>query len=812
MLRPQLSIALLVVLAFALAAVSWWIWLRPDGEPAPIALVPGDAPVAQAPVDASAAGTAVAPPVAPPVGEREELPATDVIADGKARVRVTTRSAQGRVQPNVMVSAQPMRGNRVLPIVGKGLTDEHGRIEFADIEPCRLYLSTDRRDQKDVKLIAGLNEIDFEVKAGLDVLGRVLDPDGAPVAGAVIWLQTASNAWDGGRALGATGGDGTFSLADVAPNCSLGAFATGFAPSALVDLEVVDQRAPPARVELRVLRGGGDLIGRVTDRDGKPIKSAQVAVGDQSKRADFENDRFIEVWGVRSVTTDENGRYTIVGVAAGNNVLTARAPGFGISRKEAAVVAGATTTLDLTLAKCAVLFGKVTDKDGAPEVGAPVSAFDREPGTHFVAGGQIDFNLPFGHVESVADQNGEYRIEGVTPGRVWLFAQRRSDGRGGDSVALCRATLEIAAGSEVRWDPVIDDGRSVAGIVRYRDGFPIPHLFITLHDERSGETRTINSDKAGRYRFLGLDSSTYEVRVQPPFDAPRGNVPPRRSGIVPDQGPVEVTVEYDKPQKEVPGKVRGRIADVGARIRNPIAATVTLHSDEGWFRPGIKVVDGAFKVDEIKPCRFRIILKESETVLASTDWFELATAGDVDVGVLTTEPGGALRVRVARAKGAEEFEPKLYLRRDGDPMSTTIELGRADQGMAASLTPGAYEVSGYSKGMVSVRLRTIVRAGETAELQVELRPGANGKVEVWWPEGRAASKKRGYKLTDASGAVVQEYEGPLSTSPTRPYAMHFTLAAGQYHLEFWTDDGLRGELDFEIPVNLVAPELRLDLK
>jgi hypothetical protein len=48
--------------------------------------------------------------------------------------------------------------------------------------------------------------------------------------------------------------------------------------------------------------------------------------------------------------------------------------------------------------------------------------------------------------------------------------------------------------------------------------------------------------------------------------------------------------------------------------------------------------------------------------------------------------------------------------------------------------------------------------------------------------------------------------------PTRPYELRFTLAAGRHHLEFWTDDDLRGGLDFEIPASLVAPALRVDLQ
>ncbi|HEX5050741.1 MAG TPA: hypothetical protein VFZ65_03115, partial [Planctomycetota bacterium] len=83
---------------------------------------------------------------------------------------------------------------------------------------------------------------------------------------------------------------------------------------------------------------------------------------------------------------------------------------------------------------------------------------------------------------------------------------------------------------------------------------------------------------------------------------------------------------------------------------------------------------------------------------------------------------------------------------------------------------------------------------------------------VWWPENHTGSKRRGYRVVDASGKPVQEYDGLLYTSPIRPYELRFTLAAGRYHLAFWSDDGLRGELDFVIPANLEPPELRLDLK
>ncbi|MCA8973688.1 MAG: carboxypeptidase regulatory-like domain-containing protein, partial [Planctomycetes bacterium] len=617
--------------------------------------------------------------------------------------------------------------------------------------------------------------------------------------------------WDGGRALAVSATDGTFALDELPPTCSIGALASGFAPSALVDLEIVDKSTSPARVELRLLPDGGDLTGRVTDQDGAPIAGATVAIGDRSKSPDYHGERVVEVWGICTVETDADGHYTFVGAKAGINVVTARGPGFGIWRGHARIEAGATTTLDIELARSATLFGKVTDKDGNAEAEVRVSAFDGEPGTTFLAGGQIDYDEPFGRVETRTAGDGSYRLEGVTPGKAWLFAQRQGARFGGTSAAYLRETLELSPGAEVRWDPVIDVGRSIAGVVRYRDGYPIPHLFITLRHDGTGAEATLNSGREGEFRFLCLEGGSYEIRVQPPFGAPRGTEFAKRTGIVPDRGPVEMTFDFDKPQQEVPGTVSGRVDDAGGRIRNPENVTVTLNSDAGWFRTGIKVENGAFRAEDIKPCRFRLVLEEGGTVLASTDWFELKAAADVDVGALVTEPGGALHLRVARGASAAEFEPKFYLRRDGDPRSTTVEPGRRDDVLVESLTPGEYEVSGHQKGMVRVKAKATVRVGETSELALELQRGAVGKIEVWWPESHPTSEQRAYRVTDAAGKCVQEYDGKLHSMPTRPYPLSYTLPAGSYHLEFTTDDGLRGELDFTIPSGLEPPELRLDL-
>lgn len=811
---PRSKLPVLLLLLATLASVAWLLWFSPETAvaPDPSGANPYDSVASDSQADAAAHAENTDSSAAPAIAEAPARTAVATGADGKALLRITTRTADGDAIGNVMVRVQRLHNQRISPTFGRGLSNEQGVIEFHDVAPGKIYISCDRGNTMDAEVTAGINEVNFEVKAGVDVQGRVLAPNGTPVAGADIWLQSARTSWDGGRVLGQTTDDGTFSLADVPADCSLGAIAEGYAPSVLVDLDIVDKTSPPAQVDLQLQPNGGELTGRVTDHDGAPIVGAQVASGKRVDRLDYTSDRCIEAWSLRTVETDHAGHYTIHGLKVGPTPLAVRADGFGIWRGNADILAGQTTKLDVQLERSAVLFGTVTDKDGAPESEARVAAYDKEPKTRYLAGGQIDFDQTFGHLETTTDKLGNYRLEGITPGTTSLFALRKRVRGGGVSVAVQRATLEVVPGSDVRWDAVIDTGRSVAGIVRYRDGHPVPRLFITLHNERTGEDSVINSDKNGAFRFLCLADATYEVRVQPPFSAPKGSDAPRRSGVVPDQGQVEIQLDYDKPVKLVPGTVRGRIADAGRRIGNPNAITLTLHSDARWFRPGIKVEGGAFRVEDIKPCRFRLVLKENDTVLACTDWHELPAAGDVDIGVLTTEPGGAVRIRVVREAGTENFEPKLHLRRDGAPLSTIVELGMRNEALIESLTPGDYEVSGYFKGMVSVKGKTTVTMGQTTDLQVDVRAGASGKVHVWWPENHIDSKRRGYRVVNAAGKTVQEYEGLIYTSPIRPHAVYYTLPAGRYHLEFWTDDDLRGELDFNIPASLIPPALRLNLK
>jgi RNA polymerase sigma factor (sigma-70 family) len=110
-----------------------------------------------------------------------------------------------------------------------------------------------------------------------------------------------------------------------------------------------------------ILRRGNAIAGRVVDREGHPVRGARVRLGNA-----WEGDQPI-------VETDQDGRFRLEHVPAGEKTLTAQAKGHGPAviklqvRPEAASV-------EVKLGIARTIMGRVVDARGKPVAGAQVSA------------------------------------------------------------------------------------------------------------------------------------------------------------------------------------------------------------------------------------------------------------------------------------------------------------------------------------------------------------------------------------------------------------------------------------------------------
>jgi RNA polymerase sigma factor (sigma-70 family) len=181
------------------------------------------------------------------------------------------------------------------------------------------------------------------------VSGRVLRPDGKPLAGAELLLLGRSTK---GEKFGVTDGDGRFKVR--APRkrwVVLLARAPGVGAD-FIDLGL----APAGEIELRTVKDA-PIRGRVIDTQGKPVVGATVAVSHVGGYANESVDSFLAAWknrdphsGVptgikhvsderafRATTTGKDGRFTVTGVGA-ERVVTLRLRGAGIAESEVMVV------------------------------------------------------------------------------------------------------------------------------------------------------------------------------------------------------------------------------------------------------------------------------------------------------------------------------------------------------------------------------------------------------------------------------------------------------------------------------------------
>lgn len=257
-------------------------------------------------------------------------------------------------------------------------------------------LSSGVRTRKDVRLVAA---------AAIE--GVVVEEGGGPVAAAIVEVAKIGDTdarfapADGKPAAVATDVNGAFRI-DGLPagtTCSLSAAARGYLPatSAPVTLpEAAIAEGAPTSVTIR-LAPGLSLAVEVGDAaTGAPI--AGVALRLLANRATS----------VADGVTDEAGRASLRGFAAGTYQVEARSAGRGTVRQD--VTVPTSDVLAIAMAKGRILSGRVIGPDGAPLAGANVSVWASEVGTSIAA------------TQSAAD--GTFRVVDLPEGefRVDAFA------------------------------------------------------------------------------------------------------------------------------------------------------------------------------------------------------------------------------------------------------------------------------------------------------------------------------------------------------------------------------------------------------
>ncbi|MEM9801071.1 MAG: sigma-70 family RNA polymerase sigma factor [Planctomycetota bacterium] len=350
--------------------------------------------------------------------------------------------------------------------------------------------------------------------------GRVVDQDGAPLAGAELELETPDavvRRWNPGslqglRALSAkttTGGDGGFALegVGVAPESALRVRAEGYE---LVRLDVPPDSTDDWLIELvRVTPGESERSGVVVDADGVPVEGAWVHAG------------------AATVTTDDGGAFRVA-VKEGFEFLRAAAAGRlpAEVRLDALPVDGIVVALGREPLS---ISGRVLSSEGAPVEGALVWTYD---GTRFgkVTEDVGDFSVlltkdmeqmtvagPRDGREVRSDATGRFELTGLLDATYTVQAL--------DPSLLVHVTRDVEGGDV--FDLVLPPAGpavEVAGRVETWDGEPLAGVSVAL--QRPVPTRYGNeigrslrderpvTDASGRFAFQAYRASELWLRLE----------------------------------------------------------------------------------------------------------------------------------------------------------------------------------------------------------------------------------------------------------------------------------------------------------
>ncbi len=592
---------------------------------------------------------------------------------------------------------------------------------------------------------AGGEPVEIVLQAAGSVTGSVVDEGGRPVDAFRVSVTPVSSEMDEGPGFPASdtvgGGDGRFTLADVAPGTyTLEVAAPDRAPALVSGVKVAS--GTPTDVGIVKVAAGGIVRGTVVDATGAAVAGATITVQGISRPMTM-------MGAPAEALSDASGAFEMRGVASGTVRVVARHPSFAEGRVSTEVdAAKGPSEVRITLAQGGRIEGRAVQRDGRP-FGGSVRAMSRSGGP-FAFSSQPPVALA---------PDGTFAIEHVAAGPVDVYLmQPTGTSSASASASVQSRQVEVREGETTTVEFVVRD-ILVHGRVT-RGGAPLAGVRITLRLESVPGFMS--------YSVGGGESV--------------GSGPPRGSAVTREDGSYELLVSGSGKGTAMVASVDGASRWPARPIEIPDADAHTLDVDFATAALSGIVVDG----DTEQP------VKDAGVFASAVK----PAAGVLSGGSGTTGPDGRFRLEVDPGEYRVGARAERY---SGQPVTVTVgEAGTSDVrialvhglaisgrvvdaarrpvagamvfamggeagggGMAMSEPDGSYRVEGLTEAAYDLSVRTEfslfaarggVRAGAT-DVVLTLRPGGRVAVRVLGPDGGPVSRA-GVGVVRANGIRV----------------------------------------------------------
>jgi len=560
----------------------------------------------------------------------------------------------------------------------------------------------------------GPTEQEVLLSVGGGVSGRVLDPEGKPVAGATVHATGD----DARKAV--SGEDGSYVLSPLGSGpVTVMAEAEGHGPGFFGERlgwgEPVPVPVAPGRVVegIDIVLGRPSFLrGRVVDAGGKGVAGVTVYGG---------------VWPsfgeARPAETDAEGRFRV-----GPWTVRRDAQAWTSFRSEDWSVNGADQQriapgADLDLGEfrataLGIVRGRVVDEEGRP-----------------VREGWVGLGDDFTGVSP----DGTFELRGVPPGEFGIRA--RSEGppvRVSGPVAVVVTAGTPLEGVTIRVEPAL----AIAGVVRTKSGEPRTRVCVGAMPKEGDEVASEAFPAAdGSFALAGLRPGAYRVgllRLQGDSIIVEGEFLPRPEPVAAEAGTAGLVLVAEPQGGAVKGVVRS--ASDGKPLRR---FQVHLIRFEGFVPNDFSTeeresADGSFRVEVEEAGTYAVEVSADGHAPLRTTPAPLAEGKVRDLGVLSLGTGGIVRGTVRDARGdpvpyvrIHLLSPKMETNED-EPF-TDLE-GRYE---LRGISPGTYTVFAVSPRHPLGMVRPVaVEEGKTATADVAFLAPAPLTVTVTDAEGK----------------------------------------------------------------------------
>ncbi|HVE72349.1 MAG TPA: carboxypeptidase regulatory-like domain-containing protein [Thermoanaerobaculia bacterium] len=462
-----------------------------------------------------------------------------------------------------------------------------------------------------------------------------------------------------------TGPDGSFTITGLAAGSTRVSFRKE-------DALINESRSytAPARDVVVELPIGGTIRGRVVEKGtNKPISAFQAGVSASRSGGGM---MMMAPPLLKSFTSDD-GSFVLENVPAGAMNVIANATGYSAARLNVDVPEGKTVSdVVLELEQGVRLTGRVTTSTGSALADANVMVQPSATGAFAMTGTMR---------RTTTDSNGEYSLEGLTPGEETINVSHQKYNNVTKNVLL--------KGRETKLDVTLEGGATITGMVVTDSGAPVADAEVEAFSAGAGgeQARTnasgqfeMESMRPGRYRFTASKSG-YVEGTQSDVDISSG-------------APIRIVLQTGGTIfGRVTGLAESDMANVMVSARSGRAASSAAVDPQGNFR-----IEGA----------------PTGTVSVSATLQPRDFAGRRTSGTQTVEvsPGSSQQVSI-------DFRGDVVIRgriiRNGKPLgSASIGFYPRKSGSQASANAtadeqGNYSVSGLEEGEYNVNVTDVQR-------------------------------------------------------------------------------------------------------